>query len=398
MPWRNTDLKRERTAFVGDYTDGEQNISALARRYGVSRPTAYKWLERYRKEGVFGLDDRSQAAREHPNALSREMEEEILKLKARWPRWGAPKLWEKLRRQVEEDCPSESSIGRVLQRNGLTRGRGRRRPRAQGTALSQGGQANALWCADFKGWFMTADGAKCTPLTISDQHSRYLLRCQGLGGATGSAIVRPLFEATFREFGLPTALRTDNGAPFASVGLGGLTEFSVWLLRLGIRLERSRPGCPQDNGRHERMHRTLKDATAKPPAANQRAQQALFDAFLREYNQERPHEALGGKSPSEVYEPSLREFPERLPAPREYPDEWERRKVRGGGQIKWEGRDIVVSQALKGEQIGLEPKSDGIWHVYFEHCLLGEFDQRTAGVRPLPKGKSAAANNQPANS
>lgn len=258
MSWKTTDPEAAKAAFIAEFKTEEFAVADLAKRHGISRKTAYKWLARFAAEGWAGLQERSRAPLSHPNALGDEVEKLVLACKARWAKWGAPKLLVKLRAQLgEERCPSESSISRILQRHGLVRPLGRRRPRAQGTTLADYAAANAIWCADFKGWFKLGDGTVCTPLTLSDGYSRYLLRCQGLTAGTGEVVVRPLFEAAMREFGVPAAIRTDNGTPFASTGLGGLTALSVWWLRLDIRLERNRPGCPQDNGRHERMHRTL---------------------------------------------------------------------------------------------------------------------------------------------
>lgn len=241
---------------------------------------------------------------------------------------------------------------------------------------------NRVWSADFKGWFRTGDGHKCTPLTISDGHSRYLLCCQGLREDLGMVTVKPLFISTFRQNGMPQAIRTDNGTPFASTGLAGLTLLSVWWVRLGINLERIEPGQPQQNGRHERMHRTLKEATTNPVRRNLAKQQEAFDAFRREYNQERPHEALGQKPPGSVYWPSEREYPQRLPEQRGYPDEWEKRMVRKGGQIKWRGKDVRLTQALWGQEVGLRPVEEGCWEVYFEHLSLGVFDERKGRLVP----------------
>jgi putative transposase len=385
MTWKTTTPNQEREAFIGEHESGGFGLAELARRFGISRKTAYKWVERYREGGRAELTDRSRAPVNHPNAIGKAMEKKVLEMKAKWPRWGAPKILVKLRAQLgEEPCPSESSISRVLQRHGLVKPQGRRRARAQGTVLEDYTGPNAIWCLDFKGWFATGDGVICTPLTITDGFSRYLLRCQGLNQGTGGFIVRPILETTMREYGVPMAIRTDNGPPFASVGLGGLSELSVWWLRLGIRVERSRPGCPQDNGRHERMHRTLKEATAQPPSANARNQQRAFDEFRREFNDERPHEGLGGKTPGSVYEPSPRDYPDRMPE-MHYREEWLARKVRPSGQIKWKGKSIYVSQALIGESVGLEPVEDGVWMVYFAACPIGLFDERQGRIQPLKK-------------
>ena len=356
MPWKETEVMKERMKFMSEYVMGEKGVSELAIEYEISRKTAYKWIERYEEGGWVGLEDQSRAPRSHPNAVRKEIEEALLGLKAERPLWGAPKLRSRLMKAFgEKECPAESTVSEILRRHGLSRiARRRRRAVPSESPLSHCQKANEVWCADFKGWFRTGDGNKCTPLTISDGHSRYLLKCQGLEGHTGGTTVQPLFIATFREYGMPWAIRTDNGAPFATTGLGGLSELAVWWVRLGIRLERIEPGQPQQNGRHERMHRTLKEATANPPRANLKAQQKAFDEFRKEYNGERPHEALGQRTPEEYYEPSMREYPGKLPAQRGYPEEWERRMVRKWGQIKWKRRNIRVTDALRGQEIGLE--------------------------------------------
>jgi putative transposase len=387
MPWKETDAMSERVQFMGEYLGGERGISELALEYAISRKTAYKWIERYEEGGWIGLEDQSRAPRHHPNAVGREIEEALLAMKAERPLWGAPKLRSKLMQAVgAEQCPAESTVSEILRRHGLSRvAKRRRRAVPSERPLGHCQQANEVWCADFKGWFRTGDGNKCMPLTISDGHSRYLLRCQGMEGHTGWTTVQPLFIATFREYGMPGAIRTDNGAPFASTGLGGLSCLSVWWVRLGIKLERIEPGQPQQNGRHERMHRTLKEATANPPRASMRAQQKAFDEFQREYNEERPHEALGQRTPGEFYEPSVREYPGKLPEQRGYPGQWERRTVRKWGQIKWKGREIMITNALRGQEIGLEPVDDGKWTVHFEGLELGVFDERQGRVKPAKR-------------
>jgi len=377
----------ERIKLITDYLSEDCGISELALEYQVSRKTVYKWIARYQSGGWEGLKDESRAPQHHPNAVTADVEMELLQLKARKPLWGAPKLRCKLLGLVgKERCPAESTISELLRRHGLSRA-AKRRGRAVPSQLPLGHcqEANRVWSADFKGWFRTGDGDKCTPLTVSDGYSRYLLCCQGLGESTGMVSVKPLLIETFRQHGLPEALRTDNGTPFASTGLGGLTLLSVWWVRLGIKLERIEPAHPQQNGRHERMHRTLKEATANPPKASLRAQQKAFDEFRKEYNEERPHEALEQKPPATVYQPSLRPYPERLPDQRGYPDDWEKRMVRKGGQVKWKGKDLAMSQALWGQEIGLKPVEDGIWAVYFEDLELGLFDERQGRVKPWPR-------------
>lgn len=383
----------ERIKMIGSWLGGDYAVSELAVAYGISRKTAYKWIERFEAGGAAALEDRSRAPHHHPNAVGREIERALLELKAQRPLWGAPKLRRKLELVLGADhCPAESTVSEILRRHGLSRIARRKRravPSTQPFAACQ--QANAVWCADFKGWFRTGDGNKCTPLTISDGHSRYLLRCQGLDGSTGFTTVQPLFIATFREYGLPQAIRTDNGPPFASPGLGGLSALSVWWLRLGLNLERIEPGQPQQNGRHERMHRTLKAATAQPPRANLRQQQKAFDTFRCEYNEDRPHEALGQRTPAQFYQPAARDYPERLPTPPGYPDDWQKRKVRPSGQIKWKGREIQISQALVGQEIGLKPIADAEWAIYFERLELGRYDERNHRLKPSPRLSPTAA-------
>jgi putative transposase len=394
--WKESSVMSERIKMIQEYESGEFAISELAEQYGVSRKTIYKWIDRFEASGLEGLKDQSRAPRTHPNAVSANIQRQLLRLKADKPLWGAPKLRHKLLERLgPEDCPAESTISEILRRHGLSARRGRARravPSEQPLAHCQ--QANQVWCADFKGWFRTANGQKCMPLTITDAHSRYLLCCQGLGAETGFVSVKPLFIQAFREHGLPEAIRTDNGAPFASLGLGGLSPLAVWWVRLGIGLERIEPGAPQQNGRHERMHRTLKEATAQPPARNLCAQQQRFDLFRREYNEERPHEALGQQTPASVYEPSRKQYPERLPEPRGYPDDWEKRKVRKGGQIKWKGQDIRLSEALWGQAIGLEPVGEGQWAIHFESLRLGTFNERKGRIERCTRLTSSASSAQ----
>jgi transposase InsO family protein len=373
----------ERISLIKDYESGDFGISELAQQYRVSRKTIYKWLERFEREGWAGLEDQSRAPEHHPNAVSEQMERAILELKARKPLWGAPKLRAKLLGQLET-CPAESTISEILRRHGLShRAKRRRRATPNAQPLGHCQECNQVWSADFKGWFRTRNGSQCTPLTISDGYSRYLLCCQSVEKTVEELTVKALFIKTFREYGLPQSMRTDNGTPFASTGLGGLSSLSVWWVRLGIELERIEPGCPQQNGRHERMHRTLKEATAKPPKADLRAQQRAFDQFRQDYNQERPHEALEQRPPASLYSPSVRAYPERLPEPRDYPDEWQKRVVRKGGQIKWKGQDISVGGVLWGQQIGLQPVGEALWAVYFENIELGILDERLGRVQRL---------------
>lgn len=378
MPWKETCVKNERTMMISEYLSGDFSIAEVARRRGVSRKTVYKWIERYEQGSAQGLQDASRAAHHHPNAISLQLEAAILEWKAKRPLWGAPKIHSKLSGLA--DCPAESTVSNVLRRHGLTR-QVRRRSRTPSNAGPMEGllEPNELWCVDFKGWFRLGNGERCDPLTISDAYSRYLLCCQGIRGATGHVEVQPLFESIFREYGLPLAIRSDNGAPFASAGLARLSRLSVWWLRLGIGLERIEPGHPEQNGRHERMHRTLKEAVLKPPRANHSAQQKAFNAFREEFNQERPHEGLNQHTPASVYRPSIRNYPARLLEP-EYPENWQKRRVRSNGEIRWQGGLIYVSQALIGQWVGLEPTGETTWKAYFMRHELGQINQTRGRV------------------
>ncbi len=393
MPWNVSDVMSEKMQMILKYRSGDFEVAELSRRYGVSRQTLYKWLGRFERHGAAGLEEHSRCPRSHPNRVSKEIEQAIVDTRGERPLWGAPKLRKYLMRtRPSVAWPAQSTFGEILKRHGLTitpRRRRRACPRAEPLAHCQ--EPNAVWSADFKGWFRTGDGVRCDPLTITDGHSRFILRCQAMVGQTGFNVVKPLFEATFREHGMPLAIRTDNGPPFATTGLAGLSMLSVWWIRLGIRPERIAPGKPQENGRHERMHRTLKAATANPPHRDQRAQQRAFDQFVAEFNFERPHEALGQELPAEHYGDSPRPYPERLADQPPYPDDWETRKVRKGGQMKWNGHDVRLSNALWGLRVGLEPLDDGVWQVHLGNIPLGIFRERTLKIeRPRPQHRDNA--------
>lgn len=371
MPWKAKGVAEQRLRFVEEWEKQEQSLSALCRAYEISRQTAYTWLERYEAEGVEGLQDRSRAPHRHPNQVGEEVEKQILALREKHPQWGARKIRSRLERfGCEGSVPALSTIGQILRDYGLTVPR-RRRSRAprRTVPLAHADGPNRVWCADFKGWFRTGDGRRCDPLTISDGYSRYLLECQ-LVEAEDERHSKPVFERAFREHGLPERMRTDNGAPFGSNGETGLTGLAVWWIRLGIFPERIRPGRPQENGRHERMHLTLKQATACPPASTWRGQQRRFDQFRQEYNHERPHEALGQASPGEFYVASSRLWPPRLPEVH-YGPEQEVRVVGAGGQIRWRGDRKFISHALRGEPIGLRRIAERAWRVHFSFYELG---------------------------
>ncbi len=372
MPWKVNALVEQRLRFVQACQCEEANLSEVCREFEISRQTGYVWLKRYRAAGLVGLEDRSRAPGSHPNQVTAAVEEEILRIRQEeHQRWGARKIRRLLqRRGCAERVPAASTIGLILQAKGLTMPQ-RRRTRAprRTEPLAHADGPNRVWCADYKGWFRSGDGRKCDPLTISDAYSRYLLRCQ-LVEAEDQRQAQPVFEAAFREYGMPERIRTDNGSPFGSNGDVGLTGLAVWWIKLGIYPERIRAGRPQENGRHERMHLTLQLETASPPAASWRQQQRRFDQFRREYNEERPHEALGQVPPAEVYAASGRVWPSRLPEV-SYGPEQAVRWVDAGGQIKWRGERIFVSHALRGEPVGLQEMGAGAWRVRFSFYELG---------------------------
>jgi putative transposase len=365
----------ERLRFVARLLDGEK-MAALCREFDVSRKTGYKIFQRYKDCGLEGLTDRSRRPYRQANQLPFQIEKLIVQLKRERPSWGAPKIREKLRR-LHRDVPTPaiSTVHAVLDRHGLvSRGR-KRRHRAQGTTLSKPLLPNALWCADYKGEFMLADRRYCYPLTISDFASRYLLSCEALG-STKETYAFTVFERVFKEFGLPQAIRTDNGVPFASPhALFGLSKLAVWWLRLGIHIERIQPGHPQQNGRHERMHLTLKKEATKPAAQNFLQQQAKFDDFIDCYNHERPHQALDMKYPAELYRPSSRPYHglDEL----HYPFHDRTITVTQCGRICFGRRKINLSTVFAGQNVGVKEISDKIWLVSFMDYDLGFFDHET---------------------
>ena len=383
MPWTETNVMDQRIEFIKTYIAGGESKSEICRRFGISRPTGSKWLARHAEAGVGALMDRSRAPKRHPNQVGEELEEMILALRRRYCHWGPRKLRVLLlERYPQFPWPACSTIGEILRRHGLTVRRKRRRRTPPYTQpFSACTHANAVWCTDFKGWFRTGEGRRCDPLTISDGCTRYLLRVQALTEMR-LEVVRPIFEACFREYGLPQAIRSDNGSPFASRGIGGLSRLSVWWLKLGIEPERIAPGKPQQNGRHERMHLTLKRETASPPASTIRRQQAVFDRFVEEFNAVRPHEALGQRCPGSLYSSSPRAYRESV-QPVEYPGSMEVRSVKSNGVIHWRGRTLFLGEALGGERVGLCEVADGRWAVYYCQTALGivsERHRRVVGV------------------
>jgi transposase InsO family protein len=382
MPWKEARVQEERMRFVAAVLDedDDRTMAELCRVFGVSRKTGYKLLRRYEQEGADGLEDRRRTPRSHPNATPAEVESLLVAGRLRHRRWGPRKLLAWLARQHPDvSWPAPSTVGQILKRRGLVAPRRKRiRTPPSEQPFSAVRRPNDVWCADFKGWFRTGDGRRCDPLTITDAHSRYLLECEALPRPS-LANVRPCFERAFRRYGLPSAIRTDNGTPFASNAVGGLSQLSAWWVSLDIRPERIEPGKPQQNGRHERMHLTLKLETASPPRRSLRAQQRAFNAFVLEYNEERPHEALGNATPSELYEASSRRLA-RKPIRLVYPSHFIQRRVRGNGCFKFAGQQPYLTSVLKGYRVGLHQVGEGRWDIFFGPLLLGHLDKQDATV------------------
>ena len=373
-----TNALNERRRFVRLYRSGLWSMTELCERLAISRPTGYKWVARWQAEGEAGLTARSSAP-QAPAQTDAALVALVVAARAQY-RWGATKLLHVLRRQYPSHAwPTGSTINAILDRHGLLRKqrRVRRWPHA-GAAALETTAPNEVWPADFKGQFKTGDGVSCYPLTVTDHCSRAVLLCRGLPSTHGAA-VRSAFETLFRAVGLPDAIRTDNGAPFASTGVHGLTPLNVWWMQLGIVHQRIRPGYPQGNGTHERMHRELKRETAVPAAATARGQQRRFDAFRRRYNEERPHEALGHRCPAAVWQPSSRAYPARVPPPA-YPARWEVRRIRASGSLTFRGHDLFVSHALQGLDVGLDEVADGIWNIVFYRTVVGRLDARAGHI------------------
>ncbi len=374
MVWRETGIMDERLRFVVDCLSGEETMSALCAAYGISRKIGYKWLGRYREFGPEGLHDRPRAPINHGRATAWDVVERIVAMKEAHPLWGPKKIMARLKR-AEPCCgwPAVSTAGEVLKRHGLV-GRKRRRWKAAGNGpWPEASEPNAVWTGDHKGWFRTCDGWRCEPLTVMDASSRYLLALEATG-STADAEAWPVFERLFEEHGLPDRFRSDNGPPFASPGVTGLTPLAARFIKFGITLERIAPGKPQQNGRHERFHLTMLPM-AKEPAADRAAQGQAFEAFRRSYNEERPHEALAMDTPAQHYRPSRRAMPRTPPEP-EYPDEAAVRRVRHNGEIKWNGGFVYVSQTLAGEAVAAAETEEGQWTLSFHAHQLGIIDTK----------------------
>jgi putative transposase len=374
-----TNVLDERLRFVTDYESGQWSMTELCERYGVTRPTGYKWLARHRAGGRASLVDRSRAPHTCPHRTSDITEALIVEARQEYG-WGAKKLIRILRNQhPTQPWPARSTVNDVLDRYKLLRKNRRRRTWTHpGATPVQTDRPNQVWPADFKGQFKTGDGRYCYPLTVTDHFSRALLVCRGLRSVK-TTLAKPVFRTLFREVGLPEAIRTDNGAPFASTGLHGLSPLNVWWMQLGIVHQRIRPASPQENGQHERMHRDLKREATRPAARSPRAQQSRFERFRRRYNEERPHEAIGDRTPSSLWRPSTRVYPERITPPL-YPAHLEVRRVSTAGTFRLRGQQPFLSQALCGEDIGLEEIGDGTWNIVYYSTLLGKIDERSLQI------------------
>ena len=382
MPWRERLPMDERVQFISDYQRQLFTMTEICDRYGVSRKTGYKWIARYAADGAAGLAVRSSRPQHSPQVTASPVVTAIVALRKRYPSWGGKKILAVLtEREPRWALPAVSTANDILKRHHLITPRRRRRPVGHpGYQPAAAMAPNDVWTTDFKGQFRTADAQLCYPLTLCDAFSRYLLTCRGLRAPT-SADAFTVFRHVFRAYGLPTIIRSDNGEPFAAPSLGRLSRLSVWWVRLGIRPELIEPASPYQNGAHERMHRTLKAETTRPPGADLAGQQRRFTRFRRIYNQERPHEGIAQQRPDRLYTPSPRPLPARL-RPVDYPGHYEIRRVSAAGGISWHSRALSVSTVLIGEDVGLEPIDDGIWDMHFGPVRLGRFDERRHRIQP----------------
>lgn len=374
MPWRTSTVENERARFVLEAELSDLSHAELCRRHNITRPTGYKWIDRFRVEGLDGLRDRSHRPQSCPHVTTPPVIKRILEIRDKRG-WGGRKIRKKLVDDPTIDvAPSIDTITRVLVREGrIKTDKPRRRRDHPGPPIPILPEPNGTWTADFKGEFRTQDGTLCYPLTVQDGYSRFLLECRALLSTEMQATMRR-FRHLFRTFGLPQRIRTDNGPPFASTAIAGLSQLSVWWISLGIFPERIEPGKPQQNGRHERMHRTLKEETAIPPRADIRAQQSCFNTFRKVYNNERPHEALNMETPATLYAPSPRPFTDR-PEPLEYPAYFELRRVSGDNTLRWKNRKVFVSTLLKKTVVGLEQIAEEVWSVFYGPVHLGWLDE-----------------------
>jgi transposase InsO family protein len=379
LAWKEVRVVDQRVEFITEVNKSEECFAVLCRRFGISRKTGYKWLDRYEQFGPAGLKERAPIALTCPHKTADELIVAIVDLRKEHPSWGPKKLKARLEALGTSGVPAASTIGDLLKKHGLVRPRRRRvyPPSMTPQPLAAATVPNDTWCVDFKGHFALGDKTRCYPLTLTDQVSRYLLKCEGVD-KPDEAHVRVHFERAFREFGLPLRMRSDNGPPFATTGIGGLSELSVWWIKLGIVPERIEPGKPEQNGRHERMHRTLKDEVK--PEADARAQQLSFDRFRHEYNDVRPHEALEMATPKSRYTVSRRVMPASLSSP-EYPSTMEVRRVAPNGYLSWQGQYVRISPLLRGEPVGVEQLEEQRWRLHYGPVVLAELTMRGKELR-----------------
>ena len=376
MPWKEVRPMDQKMLFIAGYLRDDRMFSELCRLYGISRKTGYKWISRYERHGFQGLEELSSKPHSCPHQTPYFMRKEIIELRQKRIKPGPKKIQSLLlKRYTESDIPSKTTIYNILRSEGLVESRKLRRHVPPGVKpLKAGRDPNDLWTADFKGQFLTGDRQWCFPLTVMDDVSRYLLGCKGLSG-TGTQGSKEQFDKLFREYGLPLRIRTDNGVPFASLSTAGLSQLSIWWIRLGIIPERIDKGRPQQNGNHERMHRTLKDAVIKPPEKTMARQQQAFERFQVEYNEDRPHESLSQETPASRYRPSPKRMPKRLPE-LEYPGHYRVTPISSHGVVYCFGKMIYVGHLLIGERIGMDEIDDGVWNLYFGPVHLGRIDLR----------------------
>jgi putative transposase len=386
MPWKEVHSLDQRRELIKTYESGLFTVMELSEQFGVSRKTAYKWIHRFEASGLPGLVEQTRAPHKCPHRTPSYIEDALLGLRRRHRLWGPRKLLVVLVQQypsMKEKLPAASTVGDMLKRAGLVERRRRRtRPGDHGSVALCAPEPNDVWSADFKGEFLTKDANWCYPFTLTDACSRYLLGCDAKS-STEHAGAQQSCERIFAEVGLPSAIRTDNGCPFCSTTIAGLSRLSVWWMKLGIVHQRIQRGKPQQNGRHERMHRTLKAETARPPAQNLKAQQGRFDQFRNEYNMQRPHEALGMQTPGSVWRPSSCSLPTELTGP-EYPGHLVVRSVDKNGVLNFRGTHYHLSLVLANEKVGLEEVDDGVWSVIFYNTLLARLDERTLRLVHAP--------------
>lgn len=393
--WTQTDPVTERQKFVRLVLKGQVTMTQACQQFGISRKTGYKILARHAELGMAGLSDASRAPMTHPNQTSPEVEASVLRARKAHPTWGSKKiLWLLNREHPDRDWPARSTVDAILKRAGVVKPRGRRRRRQPTSApVVEAAAPNDVWSMDYKGWFRVGDGTRCDPLTVNDVCSRASIICQAMVSPK-TADVKRCLEVAFRAFGMPVFMLSDSGPPFGSTGLGRLSRLGVWLVRIGVVPVLIEPGRPDQNGRHERFHETLKAETASPPSGTIRAQQGAFDRFQQVYNEERPHEALGMRTPAEVHELSSRQMPTKA-AEHSYPDPIESRRVRPDGAIKWSGGQVFVGEAFGGEVVGVEAVDDGLWHVHLGPLRLGVLHGRSRTIVPLAPSVTHVPGHEP---